>query len=107
MNSQQLAAVVALCAAACMGCRKAAPPQARKGEPETPSGRFYRLDDRLASATVSAPQAKTTARVADPVVWHNFFSERDVTWQLLRGIIGYRKGDLMVKGDGSSPVIQS
>ncbi len=45
--------------------------------------------------------------MAVPLVWRNFLSEDDITWSVLRGRIGYRKGDLMVKGDGSTPVIVS
>jgi arylsulfatase A-like enzyme len=47
----------------------------------------------------------SSALMADPIVWHNFRSENDITWILLRGRIGYREGDLVVKGDGSTPVI--
>lgn len=45
--------------------------------------------------------------MADPLVWQNFLSENDVTWELLRGRMGFREGDLIVKGDGSTPVIMS
>jgi hypothetical protein len=45
--------------------------------------------------------------MATPVIWQNFLSENDITWNLLRGRIGYRKGDLIVKGEGSTPVIVS
>ena len=67
---------------------------------------MYRLDDQFkspAAATASAP----IAAMAPPIVWQNFLSEDDITWSLLRGRIGYRKGDLVVKGDGSTPVIVS
>ena len=47
------------------------------------------------------------AEMAAPIVWQNFLSEDDITWGLLRGRIGYRKGDLIVKGDGSTPVVVS
>lgn len=43
--------------------------------------------------------------MAEPIVWQNFNSEKDITWELLRGRIGFRDGDLVVKGDGSTPVI--
>ncbi|MBZ5593136.1 MAG: sulfatase-like hydrolase/transferase [Acidobacteriia bacterium] len=43
--------------------------------------------------------------MAEPIVWQNFNSENDITWILLRGRIGFRKGDLIVKGEGSTPVI--
>jgi arylsulfatase A-like enzyme len=45
--------------------------------------------------------------MADPVVWQNFKSENDITWEILRGRVGFRQGDLIVKGDGSTPVILS
>lgn len=45
--------------------------------------------------------------MAAPLVWQDFLSEDDITWSILRGRIGYRKGDLVVKGDGSTPVIVS
>ena len=64
----------------------------------------YRLDDQLkSSGATTAP----VAEIATPIVWQKFFSEDDITWGLLRGRIGYRKGDLIVKGDGSTPVIVS
>jgi arylsulfatase A-like enzyme len=43
--------------------------------------------------------------MADPIVWQNFLSESDITWEVLRGRVGFRQGDLIVKGDGSTPVI--
>jgi len=45
--------------------------------------------------------------MAAPIVWRNFLSEDDITWGVLRGRVGYRKGDLVVKGEGSTPVIVS
>jgi hypothetical protein len=45
--------------------------------------------------------------MAAPIVWQNFLSEDDITWGVLRGRVGYRRGDLVVKGDGSTPVIVS
>ena len=41
------------------------------------------------------------------MVWQNFFSSSDFTWQLIRGRVGYRHGDLIVKGEGSTPVVLS
>lgn len=38
-------------------------------------------------------------------MWQNFFSTSDITWQLIRGRVGVRNGDLIVKGEGSTPVI--
>jgi hypothetical protein len=54
---------------------------------------------------MSASPVPSSALMADPIIWHNFFSENDVTWILLRGRMGFRQGDLIVKGEGSSPVI--
>jgi arylsulfatase A-like enzyme len=66
----------------------------------------YRLDPQLKSPA-AASAAAPIAEMAAPIVWQNFLSEDDITWGLLRGRIGYRKGDLIVKGDGSTPVIIS
>src|SRR5690349_24507088 len=66
----------------------------------------YRFDDHYqSSATVSASPISSSALAADPIIWHNFNSEADITWILLRGRIGFRKGDLVLKGEGSTPVI--
>lgn len=43
--------------------------------------------------------------MADPIAWQNFLSENDITWDILRGRAGFRQGDLILKGDGSTPVI--
>jgi arylsulfatase A-like enzyme len=87
------------------GCGRAPQPKPQPGT--IPA--LYRFDDNLASAgTVSAPQAAPSATaVADPVVWKNFRSPQDVTWDLLRGRMGVRNDELIVKGEGSSPVIVS
>ncbi|MFN7995017.1 MAG: sulfatase [Bryobacteraceae bacterium] len=45
--------------------------------------------------------------MSEPIVWRNFQSEKDLTWVLLRGQMGYRRGDMMLRGDGSSPVMMS
>lgn len=66
---------------------------------------LYRFDDELRSATISASSASSDAFMAEPLVWRNFFTEKDLTWILLRGRIGYRQGDMIVKGEGSTPVI--
>lgn len=71
------------------------------------TGNFFRFDDQLQSASVKASKAAFATAAAQPIVWHGFFSQSDITWQLARGRIGYRNGDLMVKGDGSTPVILS
>src|SRR5580692_2297867 len=64
---------------------------------------LYRLDDQFKSPDAAAP----IVEIAAPIVWQNFLSEDDITWGVLRGRMGYRKGDLIVKGDGSTPVIVS
>ena len=68
-------------------------------------GQALRLDDNLLRAKVSASEAVSAATAAEPVIWQNFFSTSDITWQLIRGRVGVRNGDLMVKGEGSTPVI--
>ena len=59
----------------------------------------------MQKATVTALSVRSSVLVTDPIVWHNFLSENDITWILLRGRMGYRRGDLILKGDGNSPVI--
>jgi len=86
------------------GCRRVPAPH----QPAADLFKPYRFDDAFsASATVSASPVPSSALMADPVVWHNFNSENDVTWILLRGRMGFRQGDLVVKGEGSTPVIQA
>jgi arylsulfatase A-like enzyme len=86
------------------GCRKAPGPPS----PAATAFKPYRFDDEFqSSATVTASSVHSSALVADPIVWHNFFSENDITWNLLRGRMGFRKGDLVVKGEGNTPVILS
>ena len=75
------------------------------GGPQPSSPNIIRLDDKLAGAHVEASAAPSTATAAEPVVWQNFFSTSGITWQLIRGRIGVRNGDLIVKGTGSTPVI--
>jgi arylsulfatase A-like enzyme len=79
----------------------------RGASPEVPHLGVVRLDDQLASAQVSASKSVASANAAEPIVWHNFFATSDITWQLVRGRMGVRNGDLIVKGDGSTPVIFS
>jgi arylsulfatase A-like enzyme len=87
-----------------VGCRKAPAPT----QPAAQVFKPYRFDDELqTAATVSASHAASSALMADPVVWHNFNSEDDITWTLLRGRMGFREGDLILKGEGSTPVILS
>lgn len=86
------------------GCGRAPRPSAVTPIPFKP----YRFDDQLASsATVSAPAVASSARITEPVVWHNFRTEDDVTWSLLRGRVGIRHGDLVLKGENNTPVIVS
>ncbi len=69
------------------------------------SAQALRLDDHLPGAKIEASTAASKVAAAEPVIWQNFFSNSDITWQLIRGRIGVRNGDLMVKGEGSTPVI--
>ncbi|MCW5977080.1 MAG: sulfatase [Bryobacteraceae bacterium] len=90
-----------------LSCRSA---ERREEAEETPAPSFrpYRFDDNLeTAATVSAPEIRTSARVADPIIWKDFLTEKDANWKLLRGFMGLRDGDLILKGGGASPVIQS
>lgn len=75
------------------------------GGPQPSPAGIIRLDDELARAHIEASAAPSTATAAEPVIWQNFFSTSNITWQLLRGRIGVRNGDLIVKGTGSTPVI--
>ncbi len=54
---------------------------------------------------MTASRVPSSAAMAEPIAWQNFFSENDITWDVLRGRAGYRQGDLVIKGDGSTPVI--
>ena len=82
-------------------CRKEAPAP----QPEVRLFKPYRFDDELKSATIKASPVPSSAVMADPVVWQNFLSEKDITWDVLRGRAGFRQGDMVIKGDGSTPVI--
>ena len=66
-----------------------------------------RLDDLLSTAEVKASLKPTDVTAAEPVIWQNFFSTSDITWQVIRGKAGVRNGDLVVTGGGSTPVILS
>jgi choline-sulfatase len=66
---------------------------------------LYRFDDHIEAAVVKAAPRHSSARMAAPVVWRNFLSENDITWNLLRGRMGYRRRDLILKGENSTPVI--
>ncbi|HVP13116.1 MAG TPA: sulfatase-like hydrolase/transferase, partial [Phycisphaerae bacterium] len=65
----------------------------------------YRLDDHFdASQVTAASAAPSSVLAAQPVVWR--FQDRKVTWQPLRGRVGFKAPDLfVVKGEGSTPVI--
>jgi arylsulfatase A-like enzyme len=41
--------------------------------------------------------------MADRIVWD--FSDQKVTWKLIRGRMGFRPGEMVLKGEGSTPVI--
>jgi arylsulfatase A-like enzyme len=65
-----------------------------------------RFDDALGSAaTVNASSTASSALMADPITWQHFLTEKDLTWSLLRGRMGYRQGDLIIQGEHSTPVI--
>jgi arylsulfatase A-like enzyme len=54
---------------------------------------------------VTVPEAPSTVRAAERIVWD--FDDRNITWDLLRGRLGFRPGQLVVKGEGNTPVIRS
>jgi arylsulfatase A-like enzyme len=86
------------------GCRKAPGPS----PPASAAFKPYRFDDEFeSSATVTASSVGSSVLVADPIIWRNFLTETDITWNLLRGRMGLRKGDLVLKGEDSTPVILS
>ena len=64
-----------------------------------------RLDDQLSPRPIKASTAASKARVAEPLVWQTLHFRKRFTWTPLRGRVGYRNGDLMMKGEGSTPVI--
>jgi choline-sulfatase len=64
-----------------------------------------RLDDQLSSASLQASSKSTTISAAEPIIWQNFLSKADVTWQLIRGTMDVHNGDLLVKGGGGTPVL--
>ena len=90
--------LVILLALLCANCNHAPRPAAAVFSP-------YRFNDHFETATVSASAARSSALAAEPILWHSFLSEKDLTWNLLRGRMGYRQGDLVMKGEGSSPVM--
>jgi len=87
------------------GCNQVSPPPPHPGEPQ--AFKPYRFDDEFPTARLSASSTPSSALVTDPIIWHNFNSEKDVTWNPLRGRMGLRRGDLVVKGENNTPVIMS
>ena len=113
--------MVLLCLAALAGCRSGGPqpekgasegrpasrpsPSAPPAAPETAPA-LYRFDEHFSSgAAVDAPSAVSHVRMAEPVTWT--WKEQKITWDIVRGRIGFRQGQLVVKGTGSTPVIIS
>jgi arylsulfatase A-like enzyme len=85
-----------------VGCRAAA------GASPLAVFKPYRFDDELKAAVVSeARVGSPSLKAAVPTIWHNFLSENDITWTALRGRIGFRQGDLVLKGEGATPVIMA
>jgi len=72
-----------------------------------PSWQIYRFDDHLErDAAVDAPAKVSSLEAAPPLEWD--FSEPVVTWLPVRGKMGFRpEGQLVVKGEGQSPLIMS
>ena len=66
-----------------------------------------RLDDRLPFASVQASASANNATAAEPIIWQNFESKSEIAWQVVRGSVAVQNGDLLVKGDGSTPVLFS
>ena len=73
---------------------------------DVPSGAI-RLEELLTKANVQAAPASADANAAEPLVWQDFYDNAKVTWQLARGRVGVRNGDLVVRGEGAAPVILS
>jgi arylsulfatase A-like enzyme len=87
------------------GCRSPAPPPAKSERSESTAG-IYRFDDQFSSsATVSAPETGSSIRIAEPAVWD--FKDQKITWDLVRGRLGFKPDQLIVKGENASPVIVS
>jgi len=87
---------------AAAGCRPGAPPAKESAAKAwTP----YRLTDHFNPANVTvASSAPSSVPAAQPLVWR--FTQQKITWQPLRGRMGFKKpGLLVVKGEGSTPVI--
>jgi arylsulfatase A-like enzyme len=87
-----------------MGACRRAPSPSRAPEAEVSAP--YRFDDHFDAAVVTASSAAPSAVAeAAPFVWN--FDDRAITWQPLRGRMGFKPGQLVLKGEGSTPVIAS
>jgi arylsulfatase A-like enzyme len=81
-----------------------APPAQVAHEPEAvPSA--YRLDENFPRAVVDSPSITSRLRMAEPIKWT--WKDEKLTWDIVRGRIGFKQGQLIVKGEGSTPVIIS
>ena len=89
-----------------VSCRSSSPPPVvTEKKPEATWG-IYRFDDQLASAaTISAPDAASSIAAAEPVIWQ--FKDKSITWDLVRGRMGFKPDQLIVKGENATPVIVS
>ena len=103
-----------LCLVFLTACRSPAPrsgaAEERRSEPAAAAApaaapAVYRLDDNFPRAAVDAPAATSRVRMADPVRWT--WKDQKLSWDIVRGRIGFKQGQLIVKGEGSSPVIVS
>ena len=106
-----------LCFALLTGCRSSAPQSAaeegraparaeappRKAPQTSPA--VYRLDENFPRAAVDAPSAASHLAMAEPVKWT--WKEQKLSWNIVRGRIGFKQGQLIVKGENASPVIIS
>jgi len=68
-------------------------------------GELFRFDDNLKTAVVTAAATPSASRLAEPMLWNSF--DRNTPWQSVRGRLGFRNGDLVLEGQGGSPVILS
>jgi arylsulfatase A-like enzyme len=64
-----------------------------------------RLDDLLPKATIQASTARSNAWAVEPLTWQNFFNSAQLDWQIVRGRMSIRDGDLLVQGEGGTPVL--
>lgn len=95
-----VAAVV--CLALVPVCSRAS---AQAAVPSAAGPPVYRLDENFARAVVDAPRTASRILLAEPVRWT--WKEQKLTWDIVRGRIGFKQGQLIVKGEGASPVIIS